>query len=335
MDLQKMLIHIEETLPPMLHLPVSSDNTLHSYRYLHTHVLIANKQFLLLIDVPIQDRSHQITIYKVFTLDILHGNFMGDYDIATRYLGITRDETMAVELSSHQFQICKAANGQFCTIPSPFQPLANSPTCTSALYMRNLASITSRCSLQIRKTSDVSIPSQIAPNIWVLTTTTASSTPGSSITLICPGKAMMCIRVEKPIHILRILQACSATLSHFHLPPTYQNSPLEVNISLDMANLNMVNISLLDFCIWQHLEDHRNETQLQHLATIPSIPVNKIYQHIISGTRHRSPFNTADEFTGDTDSIWALFLHTGIYVMAIGLLIPTGLGIFCYYFFWC
>ena len=57
MDLQKMLLHISETLPPMLHLPVSPDDTLHFYRYLHTHVLIENKQFLLLIDVPIQDRS--------------------------------------------------------------------------------------------------------------------------------------------------------------------------------------------------------------------------------------------------------------------------------------
>ena len=27
--------------------------------------------------------------------------------------------------------------------------------------------------------------------------------------------------------------------------------------------------------------------------------------------------------------------HTGIYIMAIGLLIPVGLGIFCCYFFWC
>ena len=53
MDLQKMLLHIEETLPSVLHLPVSSDDTLHFYRYLHTQVLIANKQFLLLIDVPI------------------------------------------------------------------------------------------------------------------------------------------------------------------------------------------------------------------------------------------------------------------------------------------
>ena len=134
MDLQKMLIHIEETLPPMLHLPVSSDNTLHFYRYLHTHVLIANKQFLLLIDVPIQDRSHQITIYEIFTLDIPHGNFTACYDITTKYLGITKDKTMAVELSSHQFHICQAVNGQFCTIPTPFQPLANLPTCIQ-LYM--------------------------------------------------------------------------------------------------------------------------------------------------------------------------------------------------------
>ena len=36
-DLQKMLLCIEETLPLMLHLPISLDDTLHFYRYLHTH----------------------------------------------------------------------------------------------------------------------------------------------------------------------------------------------------------------------------------------------------------------------------------------------------------
>ena len=100
-----------------------------------------------------------------------------------------------------------------------------------------------------------------------------------------------------------------------------------------MANLNMINISSLDFCIWQHLEYQRNESQLQHLATIPLIPVNRIYQHMISGTKHITPLDTADESTGDTDSIWTLFSHTGIYVMAIGSLIRAGLGIFCCSFF--
>ena len=126
----------------------------------------------------------------------------------------------------------------------------------------------------------------------------------------------MFIKVEKLIHILRISIACSATSSNFHLPPRYQNSHLEVNISLDMPNLNMVNISSLDFCIWQHLEDHRNETQLWHLSTIPSIPVNKVYQHIISGTQHITPFNTADDSTGDTDSIWTCF-HIQEYMLQL------------------
>ena len=59
MDLQKILLHISDTLPPTLHLPVLPDDTLHFYRYLCTHVLIENKQFLLLIDVPIQDRYNK------------------------------------------------------------------------------------------------------------------------------------------------------------------------------------------------------------------------------------------------------------------------------------
>ena len=71
MDLRRMLSHIEETLPSTLHLPVSSEETLHFYCYLCSHVLITYKQFLLLIDVPIQDQSQQLSIYKI-SLWIFH-----------------------------------------------------------------------------------------------------------------------------------------------------------------------------------------------------------------------------------------------------------------------
>ena len=72
-DLKQLLSHIEESLPTTMHLPVSSEDTLHFYRYLHTHILIANRQFLLLKDVPVQDQTQEISIYKIFTLDIPHG----------------------------------------------------------------------------------------------------------------------------------------------------------------------------------------------------------------------------------------------------------------------
>ena len=143
MDLQKMLLQVSDTLPPTLHLPVSPDDNLHFNRYLCTHILITNKQLLLLIDIPIQDRLQQVTIHEVFTLNIPHRNFSVCYDINTKYLGITKDETMAVELSITHFQVCQAANEQFCSITTPFQPLANPLLCVSALYAKNLAGITS------------------------------------------------------------------------------------------------------------------------------------------------------------------------------------------------
>ena len=52
-----------------------------------------------------------------------------------------------------------------------------------------------------------------------------------------------------------------------------------------------------------------------------------------SGITPITPFTSPEESTGDTVSIWTLFSHTGVYTMAIGLLIPAGLGIFCSYFF--
>ena len=68
-DLRDMLMHIEGELPSIMHLPVSSGDTLHFYRYLHTHILVAEEKFLLLIDVPIQDhvqssRSTRSSMYS-------------------------------------------------------------------------------------------------------------------------------------------------------------------------------------------------------------------------------------------------------------------------------
>ena len=95
----------------------------------------------------------------------------------------------------------------------------------------------------------------------------------------------------------------------------------------------MINISAQHFHIWQHLGNNRSDEQLQHLATIPSIPVHKVYQHLLNSTMPIAPFNT--EPSEDTDSLWSVFTHPGIYISALGSIIPVGIGLFCCYFFWC
>ena len=215
----------------------------------------------------------------------------------------------------------------------PFQPLANPPSCIAALYARSTVDITSKWSLQIQKASGINLPTQVAPDVWILTTPPAA--PANTITLICPKKAIENIIIQKPVHILRLPMACTATSSDFYLPPRYKTPTLDVNASINMANLHMINISVQDFHIWQHLGSNRSEAQLQHLTTIPSIPVHKIYQHMPNNTPPIMPFDMDEESTEHTNLIWTLFSHIGMYVTAIGSLIPAGLGLFCCYFFWC
>ena len=289
------------------------------------------KHFLLLIDIPIQDRTCQITIHQVFTLDIPHRKYSAHYDINTKYFGVTKDATMGLELSTAQFQTCQNANGQFCHISTPFQPLANPPTCIAALYTKSKASITSKCSLQLCKMTTTAPPTQITPDVWILTT--PAMAPVNTITLICPEKPMETIAIQQPLHVLKLPTVCSATSAHFYLPPRYETPVLNVNISLNMANFLTVNITALHFHVWQHLGNNHSDTQLQHLATIPSILVHKFYQHLLNSTLQLTTFNMKP--SEDTDALWSLFTQPGIYISALGLLIPVGIRLFCCYFFWC
>ena len=199
-DLREMLTHNEETFPSTMHLPISSEDTLHFYRYLCTHILIADEQFLLLIDGPIQDLAQQIEVYEIFNLDIPYGNYSACHAIENKYLGITLDETSTIEVSEDQFKTCQKPNGQFCTLNTPLLPLADPTTCVSDLYAKDKDSIQQRCSLQIKKASSISIPASIVPNVWIITSSPAAVP--SRNTLICPGTAPRTITPQTLIHIL-------------------------------------------------------------------------------------------------------------------------------------
>ena len=243
-DLQKMLWHIADTLPPTLHLPISPEDTLHFYRYLYTPILIENKQFLLLIDIPIQDRAHQITVHQVFTLDIPYGNYSAHYDMHQILWIDQRCDNWSWTLS---YTIPDMSTSQWTTFHI-FQPLANPPTCIAALYTKTKAGIASKCSLQLCKMTTTALPTQITPDVWILTT--PATVPLNMVTLICPEKPIETIQIQQPIHILKVPTACSATSSHFYLPPRYETPILDVNVSLSMANLWMINISAQCFHIW-------------------------------------------------------------------------------------
>ena len=278
-DLQKMLYQIESELPPNMHLPIPSSDPLHFYRYLQTHVLVEENQFLLLIDVPIQDRAQQIQIYQIINLPVPVGNYSMRYTMDNKYLGVTYDRTKAMDIPEDQFKLCKEANRQFCPLTTPLQPLMNPPSCVAALYTKNSQEIDRLCELTTKTQPELYLPIPLASNVWVII-----SSPFKQqlpVTVICPTKPTMSIHISPPIHVLRLEPTCSATSQHFHLPPKYEDTHITMNLSIYNANLDIINISSALFRITQHIPSVQQQEMLERLAVLPPVPIKRITMELM------------------------------------------------------
>ena len=124
----------------------------------------------------------------------------------------------------------------------------HSPTQHHASWLstpRKKAGIAHQCSLQIGNACSTTIPTPITSNLWIVTSTTESDPAG--LTLIYPDQAPNSIKTRQPIYVPYLPQACCATSQHFHLPPCYENHQMMINISLNTANLNTMNILSAEF----------------------------------------------------------------------------------------
>ena len=84
-------------------------------------MLRADGQYLLLIDVPLQERANQLQTYEIFNLPVSHSGVSAQYKITKNYIGVTYDKTQAVMITEQQYSICPHGIEPFCKIDAPFQ----------------------------------------------------------------------------------------------------------------------------------------------------------------------------------------------------------------------
>ena len=243
------------------------------------HVLVEENQFLLLIDVPIQDRAQQIQIYQIINLPVPVGNYLMRYTMETKYLGVTYDRTKAMDIPEEQFKLCKEANGQFCPLLTPLQPLTNPPSCVAALYTKNSREIDRLCELTTKAQPEIYLPIPLAPNVWAIISSPFKQQP--PVTVICPTKPATSIHVSLPIHTLKLEPTCSVTSQHFHLPPKYEDTHITMNFSIYNANLDIIDISSASFRITQHIPSVQQHEMLEKLAALPPVPIKRITMELM------------------------------------------------------
>ena len=100
-----------------------------------------------------------------------------------------------------------------------------------------------------------------------------------------------------------------------------------MNVSLDTANINAINISTLHFRIWQHFNSNWTPTLLQKLTIVPDVPVEQLYKHMIATIEPVHSFTIKDD---DKDPS----LICGTYIGTICMIFAICIGIYCFKRFW-
>ena len=201
------------------------------------------------------------------------------YTMETKYLGVTYNRTKAMDIPEEQFKLCKEANGQFCPLLTPLQPLTNPPSYVAALYTKNSREFNCLCELTTKAQPELYLPIPLAPNVWaIISSPFKQQLP---VTVICPTKPAALIHISLPIHVLKLEPTCSATSQHFHLPPKYEDTHITMNFSTYNANLDIIDISSASFRIAKHIPSVQQHKMLEKLAAPPPVPIKRITMELM------------------------------------------------------
>ena len=83
-----------------------------------------------------------------------------------------------------------------------------------------------------------------------------------------------------------------------------------INVSLETANINTINISTLDFRIWQYFSRNVTKLHLQKLTNLPELLVTQLYRDIINASEPIHSFTIKDD-SEDSSLIWTILKHCG------------------------
>ena len=197
----------------------------------------------------------------------------------TKYLGVTYDRTKAMDIPEEQFKLCKEANGQFCPLTTPLQPLTNLPSCVAALYTKNSREIDRLCELTTKAQPELYLPIPLSPNVWAIISSLFKQQP--PVTVICPTRPATSIHISPPIYVLKLEPTCSVTSQHFHLPPKYEDTHVTMNLSIYNANLDIIDISSALFRITQHIPSVQEQETLEKLTALPPVPIKRITMELM------------------------------------------------------
>ena len=138
---------------PRLTLPYDPDQDIWSYySIMRVSPIIMDDFLLLILRVPLVDKSLQMDLYNVHNLPALHPklNIQLTYQLEGKYLAIGKHGLYAALPSENDIRIGMTTSGGFCMINQALYPIERIEWCIYALFIKDTDKITKYCLVETK-----------------------------------------------------------------------------------------------------------------------------------------------------------------------------------------
>ena len=152
--LRNLLVKIKDQMRenPRLQLPEDPDRNIWAYyQFVTVSPIIMEKCLMVVVTIPLLDKSNEVELYKAYSLAALHPVLKVEfqYQLENPYIGIANHGLFTLLPDPQEIELCKATSGYYCYFRQALYPTEGNQWCIYALFIDNKTAIEEYCTIKM------------------------------------------------------------------------------------------------------------------------------------------------------------------------------------------
>lgn len=287
--LRKTLIEIQTKIGqdnPRLDLPEDPNTNIWAYYpIMRVTPVVMDSQLVVLLSIPLVDRSLEMTVYRVHNLPSVDQSMGVQFvhQLEGEYLAIDKKSMYVSVPGKQEVELCIHTDGYLCSLDSALYPTQNNKWCIYALFVQDREAVRRNCK-PAHGPPSVNRAISLSGFLWAISTIDDEE---ETITVRCLESTYF-LTVYPPMTIIEVPTGCEAFGNGLYVPAKnemYGAVDTEKRVDFFLA-FNEIYTNLTRYGVWADLELH-NMTQEEignlaiHLRDLPPMALNHLKKKLV------------------------------------------------------
>ena len=284
-NLRAALQKIQEDIRPNPRLLLPEDPQISIWNYysiMRITPVILEDFLMIILTIPLADRTLRMDIYKVHNLPALYPAYklQFKYKLEGEYLAISKDGVYAALPTSHDIRVCETTEGYLCPMNQALYPVEKIEWCLYALFTQDKGKVQQYCIIEATHRR-ANRAQSLGGYLWAV-----STLKNEKLQVRCLVETHI-EDIIAPLTIVNIGDGCEAYSSSIYIPAktelTSRDDELVRHVHFLKFNdqyQDITRYSMIEAMHFETLTQEENETLANRLTALPPLTFNQLKERL-------------------------------------------------------